>query len=339
MTRTALQLNQFGLENLTVQDLPSPDLGEGDVRVKTRSVSLNYRDFLMIQGLYNPRLAMPIIPCSDGVGEVLEVGSKVTALKPGDRVCSTMIPDWESGEPGPHLLQTTLGGPCDGMLASEVVLPENAFLKVPESINDHTAACLPVAGLTAWTALVTFGRVRPNAKVLLLGTGGVSTMALQIAKALGANVAITSSSDEKLDRAMALGADHGINYKTHPKWSKKVLEWAPNGVDLVVEVGGAGTFNQSIKAVRVGGKVALIGVLAQPQDPINLVPVLMKNVCVQGILVGHREAFRDFIEFMAAQKIEPAIDKVFSGLTTAKEAFTRMQSGRHFGKIILDIQA
>ena len=337
MTRSAIQFHQFGLENLAAQELPSPQLGPTGVRVKPKTVSLNFRDLLMILGHYNPHLEMPLIPCSDGVGDVLEVGSEVKDLQPGDRVCSTMIPDWDSGTPGPNLLQTTLGGPVDGLLATEVVLPRQAWLKVPDQINNHTAACLPVAGLTAWTALSTFGQVGPGTKVLLLGTGGVSMMSLQIAKALGASVAITSSSAEKLERAKSYGADFCINYKTNPKWSKNVLEWAPNGVDLVVEVGGAGTFNQSVKSVRAGGKVALIGVLAQPKDPVNLVQVLMKNVCVQGILVGHRQAFREFIGFIAKHGIQPPIDQVFTGLSSAKAAFAKMQSGQHFGKIIIDI--
>lgn len=337
MVRKALCFHSFGLENLKVEAFPSAPLPPDGIRVRPKAVSLNFRDFLMVQGLYNPKLPLPLIPCSDGVGEVMEVGEAVSGFQKGDRVCSTMIPDWAEGQPGHHILKTTLGGPVNGLLATEVVLPQQAWIKVPDEISDHAAACLPVAGLTAWTALSEFGQIGPQSKVLLLGTGGVSMMALQIAKAFGASVAITSSSDEKLDRAKGLGADVGINYRQHPKWSKEVLAWAPQGVDLVVEVGGAGTFNQSIKAVRIGGKVALIGVLAQSSDPIQLVPVLMKNICVQGILVGHRRAFAEYIDFVAKHRIQPVIDQVFEGLDQAKLAFSTMASGSHFGKLVVDL--
>lgn len=339
MTRQAVRFHKFGIDHLQSETIESPPLGPNDLRVRPSCVSLNYRDLLMVKGYYNPKLAMPLIPLSDGVGEVLEVGSEVTQFRRGDRVCSTMIPDWDTGTPSPNILHTTLGGPVDGMFSTEVVLPQQAFLKVPERIDTHTAACLPVAGLTAWTSLVEFGAITSESKILLLGTGGVSIMALSIARALGAKVAITSSSDEKLERAKALGAEVGINYRTHPNWWQKVLEWAPHGVDLVVEVGGAGTFNQSVKAVKTGGKIALIGVLAQANDPIQLVSVLMKNICVQGVLVGHREAFERYLQFVAQHSLQAVVDKVFNGLTSAKEAFTYMAQARHFSKIVVDLDS
>ncbi|CAM2065097.1 NAD(P)-dependent alcohol dehydrogenase [Sulfidibacter corallicola] len=327
----------FGLEHLRLQDRPQASLGPQDVRVRIHAASLNYRDLLMIQGLYNPRLGLPLIPCSDGAGEVLEVGSEVEDLNVGDRVCSTMIPDWEEGEPGSMLLNTTLGGPVDGMLARERVLPRQAWLKLPDYLDYDQAATLPVAGLTAWTALVTEGGIERGSRVLLLGTGGVSIMALQIAKALGAEVIITSSSDEKLARAKEMGADHTINYRTHPKWEKEVLALAPGGVDLVVEVGGDGTFDRSVKSARVGGRIALIGVLAAQNTPVNLTSVIMKKIRVQGILVGSRADFKAYLAFLAEHRLEPVIDRVFEGLDQASSAFEVMAAGRHFGKIVVRI--
>lgn len=333
----AVCFSQFGLENLHQVSQPSKPLGAFDLRVSPKAVSLNYRDFLMIQGLYNPKLKLPIIPCSDGAGIVTEIGSSVTGFQPGDRVCSVMIPDWESGEPGHNILQTTLGGPLDGMLATEVVHPEHAFVKLPDSIPFPAGACLPVAGLTAWNSLVSFGKISQGSKVLLLGTGGVSMMALQIAKTLGAEVVITSGSEEKLEKARGMGADHGINYRLHPEWWRKVLEWSPLGVDLVLEVGGAGTFNQSVRAVRMGGKIALIGVLAESNSPVQLVPVLMKNIQVQGILVGHRQAFREYLQFVEHHQLEPPIDRIFQGFEKVSLAFQTMAKGHHFGKLVINI--
>lgn len=336
----AVVFDEFGLENLRWTDYRNPDLGEHDVRVKIHAASLNFRDFLMVKGLYNPKMKMPLVPCSDGAGEVVEVGAAVTGLAVGDRVCSTMIPDWPGGEPGPHLLRTTLGGPVDGMLAQERVLPQQAWIKFPDYLSYEEAACLPVAGLTAWTALVEDGRLRekPGAKVVLLGTGGVSMAALSIAKALGATVAITSSSDKKLADAAELGADHCINYKTHPDWHKAVLQVFPHGADIVIEVGGEGTFDRSVKACKVGGFIALIGVLDSQRKPINLTTCIMKKLSLHGILVGNRAAFADYCTFLDQHRLKPTISKVFDGFDQAPAAFELMARGGHFGKIVLKAQ-
>lgn len=333
----AVVFDTFGLENLRVTDRVVPEPGEGEVRVKVHAVSLNYRDYLMVRGLYNPLLRLPLIPCSDGAGEVIAVGPGVNDLEVGDSVCSTMIPDWQDGAPGANVLQTTLGGPAHGMLAEERVLPRNALMKLPDQISYEDAACLPVAGLTAWSSLVTEGDITKGSKVLLLGTGGVSTMALGIATKLGAKVVMTSSSDKKLARARALGAHHTINYRNNPRWDKAVREIFPEGVDVVLEVGGDGTFDTSVKSVRNGGLVALIGVLAQQNKPVNLTNVLMRRIQVQGILVGSRNEFAKYLKFVAGKHPACEIDAVFKGLESAGDAFAMMEKGGHFGKIVITL--
>ena len=333
----AVVFDAFGLSHLRVSENPENPPGPGQVRVALRAVSLNYRDLLMVRGHYNPKLAMPMIPCSDGAGEIIAIGAGVEGLQVGDRVCTTMIPDWEAGHPPSGLHESTLGGPAQGVLATERNLPANAVLPLPDAIDDLTACCLPVAGLTAWNALVETAAVGPGDRVLLLGTGGVSMMALGLAKQLGAQVAITSSSDVKLARAKVLGADLTINYREQPKWSKALRSSWQDGVDLVLEVGGAGTFDQSVKATKPGGCVALIGVLASGDHPVNLVPVLMNHIRVQGILVGSRAMFAQYLAFSAEQRPHVEIDKVFQGLDQAAEAFNYLAAAQHLGKVVIRI--
>ena len=333
----AVWFDQFGLEHLTLTRHSPAALGPGDVRLQVRAVSLNYRDVLMVRGQYNPRLKLPLIPCSDGAGVITEVGAEVEDLAVGDQVCTTMIPDWDSGAPKAGVLQTTLGGPRHGLLCRSAVLPRRAVLKVSEKLSHAEAACLPVAGLTAWSALVTEAKTKAGHRVLLLGTGGVSIMALAIAKRLGAEVIITSGSDEKLARARELGADHGINYRTHPQWAKTLLDRFPDGVDTVLEVGGDGTFDQSVRVTRPGGMVALIGVLAAAQKAVNLTAVLMKRIRVQGILVGSRSEFHEYLAFVEQHGLKPCIGSRFQGLAEAPAAFEHMALGRHFGKIVIEI--
>ena len=333
----AVIFEQFGLKNLVVMDCPTPEPGPDQVTVKVAYVSLNYRDLLTVTGKYNSKLALPLTPCSDGAGVIVSVGDRVEGLCVGDRVCTTMLPGWENGKPEPAFMKTSLGGPVDGLLREERTLAANAVLKIPDSIGLEQASCLPVAGLTAWSSLATVAQTAPGDHVLLLGTGGVSIMGLHIAKKLGAIVTITSSSDQKLARAQALGADHIINYKTNPNWSDRLLAMVPGGVDTVLEVGGDGTFDQSVKATRPGGVIALIGVLAQRNQAINLTRVLMKRIRVQGILVGCRAEFRQYLEFVGKHPHQSMIDTVFEGLATAREAFAHLASGQHFGKIVIRI--
>jgi NADPH:quinone reductase-like Zn-dependent oxidoreductase len=285
--------------------------------------------------LYNPKQPLPLIPCSDGAGEVVEIGPGVTRVKPGDRVATCFFQGWCAGKPAVHKVVTTLGGPLDGTLADYLLLREGGVVRIPEHLTDVEAATLPCAALTAWSALVTQGDVKPGDTVLVQGTGGVSLFALQFAKLLGARVIVISSSDAKLERARALGADHGINYRNTPKWGKAVRDWAGGiGVDHIVEVGGAGTLGESLQAIGLGGQVSLIGVLAGGSKDLNIMPILMKNVRVQGIFVGHREGFEAMNQAIATHRLKPPVDTTFP-LEQAKEAFQRMEKGEHFGKICL----
>ncbi len=328
----------FGFDHLVPADRPDPRPGPGEVLIQVLATSLNYRDLLTIQGLYNPRQPLPLIPLSDGVGTVIAAGEGVQRVKVGDRVAGIFAQGWLSGHPDRERLQgTTLGGPLDGMLAELVVLSEHGVVHVPEHLTDEEAACLPCAAVTAWSALVTHGNVKAGDTVLTLGTGGVSLFALQFAKLLGARVIVTSSSDEKLARAQALGADHGVNYRTNPKWASAVRDWTGGvGVDHIVEVGGVGTLTQSMRAVRMGGHISLIGVLAGVEAPLNLTPLLMQNVRLQGIIVGPRDAFEEMNRAIDFHRLQPVVDKVFP-LESTREACEYMAAGKHFGKVCIRI--
>ncbi len=256
-------------------------------------------------------------------------------MKVGDRVAGCFFQGWASGEPTVEKAVTTLGSPLDGMLAEYKVLNEEGVVHVPEHLSDEQAATLPCAALTAWSALVTYGGRKAGDTILVQGTGGVSLFGLQIGKMIGARVVVTSSSNEKLDRAGQMGADHGINYKETPKWGKAAREWADGlGVDHVIEVGGAGTFQESLQAVRIGGEISMIGVLSGGAKELNILPILMKNVRVQGIFVGHREGFEAMNRAMALHRLVPVVDRVFP-FQEVKQALEVMQKGEHFGKICL----
>jgi NADPH:quinone reductase-like Zn-dependent oxidoreductase len=327
----------FGLDHLAVTQRPDPRPGHGQVLVRVRAVSLNYRDLLTVQGKYNPKQKLPLIPCSDGVGEIVEVGDGVTRVRPGDRVCANFAQRWIAGEPDREKLRSTLGGPLDGMLAELVALSEEGVVRVPDHLTDEEAATLPCAGLTAWSALVTDGGLAAGDTVLLQGTGGVSIFALQFAKLLGLRTIITSSSDEKLERARALGADETINYQQTPDWGPRVKELTGGtGVDLVVEVGGAGTLKQSLLAVRMGGAIALMGVLAGNSLELPLPLIFMQRVRIQGTLVGSREGFETMNRAVALHKLRPVVDRVFPFEET-RAALELMERGGHFGKICIRV--
>lgn len=326
--------DHFGLDALTITQRPQPKPGPGQVLVKMRAFSLNYRDLLMVKGQYNPKLKLPLVPLSDGAGVVAEVGPGVTRVNAGDRVAGNFMQQWLSGELTDAKARSALGGGIDGVLAEYVVFHEEGLVRVPEHLSDEEAATLPCAAVTAWNALITEGQVQPGDTVLLLGTGGVSIFALQFAKLAGARAIITSSSDDKLKRAGELGAHHGINYKTHPEWEKRVRDLAgERGVDHVVEVGGAGTLPRSLKAVRLGGCISLIGILAGGGD-FNPMPILMKYVRVQGIFVGSRQVFEAMNRAIALHRLKPVIDRVFP-FAEARQALQYMESGAHFGKIVI----
>ncbi len=325
----------FGLEHLKVVERESPEPGPGQVQLAMRAVSLNFRDLLTIRGLYNPRQPLPLIPCSDGVGEVVAVGEGVERVQVGDRVLPIFAQEWLHGEPGPRALRSTLGGPLDGTLAEQMVVHEDGLVPAPEHLSDEEAACLPCAAVTAWTALVTRGQLTAGETVLVQGTGGVSVFALQLATAAGARVIVTSSSNEKLERATALGAWMGINYVEDPEWGVTVAK-ATGGVDHVIEVGGAGTLAQSLKAVRPGGQIAVIGVLSGTSTELDVIPVLMRCVRLQGIFVGHRASFEAMNRALVASQIRPVVDRVFE-LDEARAALEHMAAGAHFGKVCLRV--
>ncbi len=328
---------EFGLENLRVVDRPDPEPGPGQLKLKMRAVSLNYRDLLMVQGMYNPKQPLPLIPCSDGVGEVVEVGDEVDQEWVGRRVIPIFAQGWRSGEPTREKLKTALGGPLDGTLAEQMVVDVESVVEAPQHLSDAQAATLPCAGVTAWNAVVEQGGVTAGDTVLTLGTGGVSTFAVKFGAMLGARVIVTSSSDDKLQQVLQLGADEGINYKADDTWDDTVRELTDGrGADLVVEVGGAGTLQKSIRAVRVGGQISLIGVLAGGEQPINIVPVLMQNIRIQGVIVGHREMFERMNRAIEHNEMVPVVDRVF-GFDEVREAFERMIGGAHLGKICVEL--
>jgi NADPH:quinone reductase-like Zn-dependent oxidoreductase len=327
----------FGLEHLRCVQRPEPEPGAHEVAIRVKAVSLNYRDLMMVRGLYNPKQPLPLVPCSDAVGEVVATGASVSRVKVGDRVAAMFAQRWDGGEPTIDRLRSTLGGPHDGVLAERLVLDERGVAPVPEHLSDEQAATLPCAALTAWSALVTVGRVTAGDTVLVQGTGGVSIFALQLGRLLGARVMVTSSSNDKLTRALELGASDGVNYATEPEWGK----WARSrtggrGVDLVVEVGGAGTLSQSLRAVRPGGTIALIGVLSGRETPLDLARVFMNVVRLQGIMVGDRDGFEAMARAISAHGLQPVVDRVFP-FDDAPAAFEHLAGGAHFGKVCIRV--
>lgn len=324
-----------GLDALTLTEQPEPQPGPGQLLIKMRAASLNYRDLLTVKGAYSSKQKLPLVPLSDGVGEVVAVGDGVTRVKAGDRVASIFMQQWLDGEFSAEKANSALGGAIDGILAEYVTLHEDGVVHVPEHLSDEEAATLPCAAVTAWHALITEGNLKAGDTILVLGTGGVSIFALQFAQLVGARAIATSSSDEKLERARSLGASDGINYKTTPDWDKLVWELTGKvGVDHVVEVGGAGTLNKSLRAVRMGGRISLIGVLSGLSGEISTVSILHKNIGVQGIYVGSRAMFEAMNRAIALHQLKPVVDRVFS-FTEAREALAYMESGAHFGKIAI----
>ncbi len=331
----AFEIQQFGIDNLALVEREKPSLKPNEVLVKIHAASLNYRDLMMVKGLYNPRLKVPSVPFSDGAGEVVEVGENVTKWKIGDRVCPIFTQGWSEGEPSAAKNKTTLGGgDNDGVLREFGAFDENGLVKIPAHLSFEEAATLPCAAVTAWNALVVSGKLKAGETVLTQGTGGVSIFALQIARIFGAKVFSTSSSDEKLSKLRELGASETINYKNTPDWDKEVLKLTEKqGVDHVAEVGGAGTLGKSINAVKTGGHIAVIGILTGAGE-INPTSILMKLVKLQGLLVGSRQMFEDMNRAIEVSQLKPVIDKVFP-FEKAREALKYLESGAHFGKIVI----
>jgi NADPH:quinone reductase-like Zn-dependent oxidoreductase len=325
-----------GIDALTKVDLAVPTAGHRQVLVKVVACSLNYRDLAIALGTYRMPVKPNVIPLSDGAGEVVEVGPGVTKFKQGERVAGCFFQSWIAGPIDADSTRNALGGSIDGMLAEYVVLNEDGAVRLPEHLSYEEGATLPCAAVTAWHALVEHGQLVAGRSVLVQGTGGVSIFALQFACMMGAEVIVTSSSDDKLARAMALGAAHGVNYKATSDWDKAVRELTGGrGVDQVVEVGGPATLARSLGAVRVGGKVTIIGVLAGAAE-INPMLIFRQRANVQGISVGSTQMFEAMNRAIAANRLKPVIDKVF-GFDDAPAALQRMQLAAHFGKIVVRV--
>jgi NADPH:quinone reductase-like Zn-dependent oxidoreductase len=328
----------FGLENLRLVSRAHEAVGAHDVRVQLRAVSLNYRDVLTVQGLYNPKQRLPLVPCSDGAGVVKEIGSEVTRFKVGDRVIPNFAQRWLSGAPQVSKIRPTLGGPLDGTLRTEAVFNEQGLVAMPSHLSFEEAATLPCAALTAWSALSQVN-LQSGETLLIQGTGGVAIFALQFAKLRGARVVITSKSEEKLARAKTLGADITINYMAVPTWGRAARDVTRGeGVDAVLEVGGGETLEQSIQALKPGGSIALIGVLSGTHTSLSLTPILMQNLRIQGVLVGHREQFEAMNRAIELHALRPVIGETHA-FSNAIDAFERMMQGAHFGKIVIAIPA
>ncbi|MAE61851.1 MAG: NAD(P)-dependent alcohol dehydrogenase [Planctomycetaceae bacterium] len=322
-----------GLDALRRVDLPDPTLAPDEILVRVRANAINYRDLSMPLGGYPRNDKIPLIPLSDAAGEVIDVGSDVTEFKPGDRVANCFFRDWIDGDINEQQMHTAHGGGIDGVLAQFIGLKQHAAVHIPAHLSFQQAATLPCAAVTAWQAL-TAADLNPDQTILTLGTGGVSIFALQLAKTAGARVIITSSSDEKLDRARALGADLTINYKTHPDWETEVRKLTDGiGVDNVVELGGVGTLEKSLAAAKVSGTVSLIGILARGENPSPL-PVLFNRLTVRGIYVGSRAMFQQLNRTLETHQIQPVIDQCIP-FADAPRAYDLLQSAKHFGKIVI----
>ena len=332
----AWQIPAFGIDSLELAQRPDRKPGRGEVQIAARAASFNYRDLMMIKGFYNPKLKLPRIPCSDGAGEVTAVGEGVTAWKPGDRVAGIFMQNWIDGPATPAKVKGALGGDIDGMLADSAILHEGGLVAIPKHLSFEEAATLPCAAVTAWNALAA-ANLKAGATVLIQGTGGVSIFALQFARLTGMRTLGISSSDEKLNRARALGLHAGLNYRQMPEWDRWVLDQTGGeGVDLVVEVGGVGTLPRSLRAVRMGGTIAQIGVLSGPGEQLPLPLILHKQAHIRGIYVGSRRDFEEMNACIELAGLRPVVESV--PWTQTREVLHRMEAGSHFGKLVVTIK-
>ena len=324
-----------GLENLKLTNTENPSLKDNEVLLKVHASSLNYHDLMVALGLIPTEDKR--VPLSDAAGEILEVGKDVSKWTIGDKVMSMCFPNWVSGPPKYDLL-SFIGDNQDGYATELISIPESAITKIPNNLNFKEAATLPCAGLTAWRALVDEGRLKSGETVLVQGTGGVSVFALQLAKTFGATVIATSSSEEKLEKLKSLGADHLINYKAHPEWGKEVLKITNNeGVDHVVEVGGAGTFSESVRCTKLAGHIALIGVLSGPSVSEIILPrIFLKQIRLSGIAMANQDSQIAMIDYLEKNEIKPEISDSFD-LKDLGAAFQHQIDNKHFGKISIDI--
>jgi len=328
-------VNENGIDELQLNEVPDPSPEMDEVLIRVRASSINSRDLSTIENPGPRNLNYPCIPNSDGAGEVVAVGTGVTNFRVGDKVCSSLLPSWQKGGIQQAYLAQALGGSLDGMLCEYRALPQNGVIHAPQHLSDVEASTLTCAGVTAWHSVVTIGGVKSGDTVLLLGTGGVSIFALQICLMLGARVIITSSSDEKLQRASELGAWQTINYSNTPNWEEHVLELTQGlGVDHTVEVGGAGTLGKSVMATRHGGSIGLIGVLTTGE--FNPLLVLAKSIRLQGIYCGSRQMLENLSRALAVNDVKPVVDKVYA-FEDARQAYHDMRSAGHFGKLVIEI--
>ncbi|HVL70828.1 MAG TPA: NAD(P)-dependent alcohol dehydrogenase [Beijerinckiaceae bacterium] len=333
MSHRAVVIERFGLENLRLVERETPAPGHGEVLLRVKAVSLNRRDVLLARGIYNPRQKLPVVPCSDAAGTVEAVGPGCTRFRGGERAVLHFFTGWIAGEPTAERLASALGGfGGDGTLQEFLVVPEAALLPVPEGMSLEAASTLPCAALTAWAAVIELGRCRPGETVLVQGTGGVSVFALQFAKLIGARVIATTSSEEKAQRLRALGADAVVDYRDDA-WPQKVRE-VGGRMDLVIEVGGAGTLEASLRLVRPGGTIALVGVLSGANASIPLPLAVMRQVRLQGVTCGNRDDFEAMLRGMTEGKIEPVISHALP-FEDFPQAFEAMDRNVHFGKIVL----
>lgn len=328
------QISSFGIDSLEFAERPHPEPGPGQVVVKVHAISYNYRDLLMVKGVYNPKLKLPRIPCSDGAGEVSAIGPGVTMWKPGDRVAGIFMQNWQDGPPTPEKVKGALGGDIDGMLAEYVLLEETGLVGIPEHLSYQEGATLPCAAVTAWNAL-SAADLKPGGTVLIQGTGGVSIFALQFARLKGARVLGISGNNEKLERAYDLGLDAGINYRDTPDWDRWALEQSGDGVDLVVEVGGVGTLPRSLRALKMGGTIAQVGVLTGPGEALPLPAILHKQARIRGIYVGSRQDFLDMNKAITLTQLRP-VGEDFPW-AHAPQVLARMEDGSHFGKLVMSV--
>lgn len=334
----AYVINEFGIDNLSIQEIPTPEPAAGEVLIKFHAASLNFRDLMVVKGAYNPRMKMPAVPFSDGAGEIVAVGENVTKWNVGDRVMPIFVQQWFDGEANDKNRRTALGAGAewDGVLREYGSFDQESIVAVPEHLSYEEASTLPCAAITAWHAIVESGKAKAGETLLTLGTGGVSIFALQFAKMLGLEVISTSGSNEKIEKLKELGVDHTINYRETPDWHKTVLEITNKvGVDHVIEVGGAGTVSRSINAVRTSGHVALIGALTGGEG-IDPVSIFMRLIRLQGVFTGSRRMFEDMNKAISENKIKPVIDTVFE-FGDAAAALKYMEGGNHFGKIVVKI--
>jgi NADPH:quinone reductase-like Zn-dependent oxidoreductase len=326
-----------GLDSLTLVESPPPVAGPGHVVVKINAVSLNYRDYMNILGIRGVTGPIPRVPCSDGAGEVTSVGPGVTTWHPGDRVVIPFMPSWLDGPFSQSHSAAALGGAVDGVLRQQIAIPADSLVQLPDILDFAQAATLPCAAVTAWDALMVRGQMKPGSTVLIQGTGGVSIFALQIAKHNGARILAITSSDEKAAHLQALGADATFNYKKNPDWATWVLDQTNGlGVDHIVEIGGPDTLNRSIQAARFGGHIALIGVLTGTSGEIQTVQILRKGIRLDGIYVGSRTMLADVVTFFSSSPHRPVIDSTFAFADVAA-AVRRLESGSHFGKIVINV--